>query len=263
MPNKTDRIPTGITGLDKLIEGGFVPGSANLISGSPGTGKSIFGMQYIHTGATKFKERGLYISFEQRIPEIYDQAKRFGWDFASLEKRGLVKFIFIDMTQRVLDENETYIGLLQRYAKHFKPKRIVIDSLVPLSSFPVSAEELEQIGILKELDRLTNIQIPAELLCRIQIHKLIMALKDTDKSTSVLISEIPKESKYLSGDQVSEFMCDSVFVMHFLGIGGDSNRSLMIEKMRGTKHCEDVLPMEITNKGIRIKAEDRMSVIMK
>jgi len=57
---------TGIKGFDELVQGGFPEGSSTLITGSPGTGKSIFGLQYIYNGAVKYKERGLYLTFEQR-----------------------------------------------------------------------------------------------------------------------------------------------------------------------------------------------------
>ncbi|HLC65734.1 MAG TPA: ATPase domain-containing protein [Candidatus Nanoarchaeia archaeon] len=75
------RIKTGIKGFDELVQGGFPEGSSTLITGSPGTGKSIFGLQYIYNGAIKYKERGLYLTFEQRKTDMMNQAVQFGWDF--------------------------------------------------------------------------------------------------------------------------------------------------------------------------------------
>jgi KaiC/GvpD/RAD55 family RecA-like ATPase len=245
------REPTGIPGLDELIEGGFPVNSVTLVSGSAGTGKSIFSQQYIYTGATKFKEKGLYISFEQRIPELYEHAKQFGWDFESLEKQGVVKFLFIDITNRQLAATETYLDVIKKEIREFNPRRLVIDSLTPLANIPVSPEELMAYGLISEVSSYMP-NIPPELITRFQVHKLIMMLKDFS-TTSILVSEIQKNSDWLSSDKVSEFMSDSVILMHYLGIGSSSNRSLTIEKMRGTKHSEDVLSMEITKAGINIK----------
>lgn len=252
--SRGDRVPTGIPGFDEQIEGGLPRGSTTLISGAPGTGKSIFAQQFLYTGAQR-GEKGLYISLEQRIPEIYTQARRFGWDFATLEKQGKVKFNFFDISQRILGEGQTYPNLIKSEAQRFNPSRLVIDSLVPLANFPISAEELASFGIISDFDKLFPVGIQEDMVIRMQIHKLIMALKDLP-CTCVLVSEIAKESKWLSRDRVSEFMCDGVVVLHYLGIGATSNRSLVIEKMRGTKHTEDVLPMEITTKGIVVRSSE-------
>jgi len=247
-----EREPTGIPGFDELIEGGFPRYSIVLVSGSPGTGKSLFSQHFVYTGATKFEQKALYVSFEQRIPEIYEQAKRFGMDFDLLEKQGKVRFVFYDISNRVLGEGETYVELIKREAREFNAKRIVIDSLVPLANFPVSVDELASYGFINEIDKLMPIGISEELLVRMQVHKLMSTLKDL-RATSIVVSEIPKESNWLSRDRVSEFMADGVIVLHYLGIGTTSNRSLVIEKMRGTKHAEDVIPMEIGKNGIEIK----------
>jgi circadian clock protein KaiC len=51
-----NRVPTGIDGLDPLIEGGFPRGSLVLLAGNPGTGKTIFSMQFLYNGAEDFPD---------------------------------------------------------------------------------------------------------------------------------------------------------------------------------------------------------------
>jgi circadian clock protein KaiC len=247
-----EREPTGITGLDGLIEGGLPKGSVTLISGSPGTGKSILCQHFICTGATKFDQRCLYLSFEQRVPEIYAQAKKVGFDFQKLERDGKVRFIFIDIAQRRLAPGQTHIDVIEEEIKKFHADRVVIDSLTPLANFPISLNELAYYGMIGEIDKILLPSIQEDLIVRMQVHKMIMMLKDAGV-TSLIVSEIPKNSEWLSRDRVSEFMADGVILLHYLGIGATSNRSLTIEKLRGTKHCEDVIPLEITDKGIIVK----------
>ncbi len=59
-----ERITTGITGLDEMLRGGLLRGSAVLVEGAPGTGKSTLGMQYIYQGAKVENEPGLILTFE-------------------------------------------------------------------------------------------------------------------------------------------------------------------------------------------------------
>jgi circadian clock protein KaiC len=61
----TQRAKTGITGLDEMLRGGFLIGSAVLVEGAPGTGKTTLGTQFLYNGATLFDEPGLLISFEE------------------------------------------------------------------------------------------------------------------------------------------------------------------------------------------------------
>ena len=60
------RIKTGIKGLDDLVGGGFVEGSTILLSGDAGSGKTIFGLQYLFNGASKYDEPGVLVTLESR-----------------------------------------------------------------------------------------------------------------------------------------------------------------------------------------------------
>jgi circadian clock protein KaiC len=255
-----EREPVGIQGFDELIEGGVPRYSITLISGAAGTGKSIFAQQFAYTGATKYDQRVLYISLEQRVPDIWNQAKRLGMDFEPLQRAGKVRFIFMDITQRKLAEGKTYIDLIREEARAFGAQRLVIDSLTPLANFPITTAELAYYGIIGEMDKLMLSSISQDLMVRMQVHKLIMALKDVD-CTSLILSEIPKDSVWLSDDHVSEFMADGVVVLFPPGSTGRMHRSLLVEKMRATKHIEDYLDLSITDKGLIVRRpEDAMKL---
>jgi len=91
---KYNRVPTGIEGLDNLIQGCFIPGSTIMLAGRSGTGKTLFGAQFIYTGAKVYGERGLYVTFEQRPEDIIADVKEtFGWDLKELVESNLIKFL--------------------------------------------------------------------------------------------------------------------------------------------------------------------------
>ena len=88
------RIATGIPGLDNLIGGGFKEKSVNLVAGGPGTGKTIFALQFLLDGL-KRGEAGIYITFEEKRRNIYEDVLEFGWDLEKYEKQGIPASFYI------------------------------------------------------------------------------------------------------------------------------------------------------------------------
>ena len=68
--------------------------------------------------------------------------------------------------------------------------------------------------------------------------------------TAIIISEVEEGSRKFGRYGVEEFVADGVIMLHYMGIGSQSNRTLHIRKMRATKHSEDLHPIEITKKGM-------------
>jgi KaiC/GvpD/RAD55 family RecA-like ATPase len=218
------RVSTGIPGLDGLIEGGFIQGSVNMITGSTGTGKTLFSTQYLWYGLQK-GETAVYITMEEDPIDIKEDVKTFGWDFEGYEKKGLCKIIYHDPAQ----VNNLPSVMMEEISK-LKANRLVIDSTSILG---------------------LNIEKPSQI--RRRLFGVVSALKNHDGCTAVVISEVPEDSKALSRWGVEEFVVDGVIVLNYLGIGEAYNRSLMIRKMRRTNHGKDIYPFEITKNGIVVK----------
>jgi KaiC/GvpD/RAD55 family RecA-like ATPase len=79
-----DRVKSGVPGFDDLVDGGFPKGFAVLLSGAPGTGKSIFGLHFLKEGI-KNGESCAYVTYSQSPKDILDQASMFGWDLQMVE----------------------------------------------------------------------------------------------------------------------------------------------------------------------------------
>ncbi|MCX6776545.1 MAG: hypothetical protein NTY73_01055, partial [Candidatus Micrarchaeota archaeon] len=152
------RVPTGIEELDKIIEGGFPEGSTILVKGSPGTLKTIFGLQFLYNGAKQYKDKGMYISFTQGEDSLRQQAELFGWDFKDFP----VEFRNYDITREPDLE-----GLIVSDIKTFKPSRVVVDSLTSfLSKLPLSREEFVNDQIFEALKKVGSIPISEDMLLR-------------------------------------------------------------------------------------------------
>src|SRR5512135_1965537 len=87
------RVETGIAGLDKTLSGGFMQGSANLVRGAPGTGKTVLALQYLLRGVER-GEPGLLISFEEFPQSLQRDAQALGWDLRAWQDTGLLHLYF-------------------------------------------------------------------------------------------------------------------------------------------------------------------------
>ena len=243
MPRKTDsglkapvssagRVSTGINGLDELIEGGFVKGATILITGGTGTGKTTFCAQYIYEGL-KNGEPGVYITLEEDPEDIKEDIKRYGFEFEKYEKEGSFKFVYQNPFE-VSDIASTVVNAINS----INAKRVVLD--------PIS---------------LVGMYIKDPAVLRKRLFEIIRVLKKTGATTivtsEILDNEIGEHvGGSLSRDGVSEFVADGVVVLSLFGIGEGISRSILIRKMRRTKHGTDIYPIEmITDKGIILKKE--------
>jgi KaiC/GvpD/RAD55 family RecA-like ATPase len=75
---------TGIQGFDEITDGGLPRGRTTLVMGGPGCGKTVFALQSLVTGATRRKEAGIFVAFEESTRRIVAKAATFGWDLPGL-----------------------------------------------------------------------------------------------------------------------------------------------------------------------------------
>lgn len=115
--------------MTKQLREGSRKKSINLVEGGPGTGKSIFGMQFLVAGITDEKENGIYLTFEEEKESLMDNMKKFGWNLETLEKQGKLAILDIDPEEVVGLVKKKSFGLKFEIAKDIKAKRIVIDSI--------------------------------------------------------------------------------------------------------------------------------------
>lgn len=241
------RVPTGIKGFDELVNGGFPEHTSILVSGGPGTGKSIFCLEYIINGAIKFQEKSLYVTFEQRAEDLRKQAHQFGWKIKELEKSGMLKIISIPVdkiTKKTIHE-------ISEIIKKENIKRLVIDSLSTLiinAPIYTTPSELSVEQVVGE-NTIFSPPIIGDYIVKRFIYTFIEGLRDLN-CTTLLIGEANQTGDTITKDALSEFACDGIVSISFESLGGEFSRSLIVRKMRRTKNNEDVHPMEISKRGI-------------
>jgi len=238
------RVGTGIEGVDGILQGGYPQGSVILVAGTPGTGKTIVCFQYLNEGI-KNKEKCLYLTSDERIFNLVNQAKKFGFDFDAAIQSGLLKFLYLDLEKRTVHKDMEEEIRLGEYS------RVVLDSLTPLSEMPVWVVNRGSEILPPEHAAMgTPIPIDSIQATRMHVRRLLRILEEDD-STALVTSEINEGSRNLSRDSVSEFLVDGILVLD-LDPSMD-RRKLTVRKMRGTKHTLKPRDIEINSKGgIRI-----------
>ena len=221
-----DRVKTGIPDFDKLIEGGIPKGNMVLVAGACGTGKSIFGAQYLYNGAKFFNEPGVFVTLEQKPQDVIDVMENFGWEASSLIKN---KKLLV--TKPGKDSLAAIEECIFASVNEIGAKRLVIDSITLLGMYFKDEFEL-----------------------RTGLKQLHWKIKATN-CTTLAISDTKEKSATYSISGCEEFIADGVIVLRIMAkeIGGGAHtRGVFVRKMRGTMHSLDVFPMKVDKKGIEI-----------
>lgn len=236
------RITTGITNLDNLIQGGFPKNSITLISGSPGAGKSIFCFHFLYEGV-KNNEKVLYLTLDKQEEGLIFEAKNLGFNFKDAIEQGTAKFRYLDINQKMIYESMSEEILNGEY------DRIVLDSITPLSELPMYLRNPDYTPpnySIVNAKKASSSHTPQRKHLR-----YIMNALETSGATSVVTSELQLGSTELSRDGISEFLADGVITLSY-----DTTmdrRKLSIVKMRNTKHSLKPQNIAITDNGITLQ----------
>jgi len=220
-----DRVQTGIPSLDKLIEGGLVPGDTTIVAGQPGTGKTTLGLQFLVHGAVKCGENGVYASVIESGEKLKRNARRFGWDLDVLEKEGRLQLVSLQSTMKagVSTALETVLEALHTV----KARRLVFDSLSALmTAFESTAE------------------------ARSFLHIMLKFLEAAN-CTTLMISEVPWGKQQL-GTNFEEFLGDGLIVLESSFDNSRVRRRIYIPKMRGTENRLEGYDYYITREGFAL-----------
>ncbi|WP_080845807.1 ATPase domain-containing protein [Cytobacillus gottheilii] len=238
--SEQDKVATGITGLDEVLYGGLPAGSISLIQGSPGTGKTTLGLQFLIEGARKYNEAGIYITFEELPEQLYRDSASFGWDLKDLEKNNLLRVICIQ-PEVLIDHITKPNGLLENVIKTINCKRIVLDSVSLYRVLNTEAEARNKVYLLRNVFKKWGL-------------------------TTLLINEIAGLQNPLEQNSFENYLSDGVIHLS-LSKFMDKYRSRQLEilKMRGTKIVEGEHRFKFLDHGIHVipalsMAEDKLII---
>ena len=139
---KTERISSGIEGLDVLLHGGLIKNSINSIVGSSGTGKTTFALAYVYQGLLE-GDHILYLSFEETPSKLLTEAESLGIQIRNIAKNH-EDLIHLVESEKIVEFMTNILPALAQKLKHknLKHTRIILDPLTPiLWEFPTEKEQ--------------------------------------------------------------------------------------------------------------------------
>jgi circadian clock protein KaiC len=220
------RLPTGIPGLDGLIEGGLQEGDFVLLVGGVGAGKTIFSSQFIYNGAKKFNQPGAYVTFEEDISSLKRNMLRFGMDFEPLIKEDKVRLLDLEALEgRGMGSNiETILATVDE----IHAKRLVVDSLTAFLS-----------GAAGKFDY------------SFLMHLIYKTLKRQGVTTIMTVSKFEKQNEYVTG--LEEFVADGSFYLeNYVAENAEIKTRFLIKKLRGTDHSRKYHTVVFSSEGLEI-----------
>ena len=211
MANRS-RVPTGILELDALIQGGLREGKTYLVVGEPGTGKTVFGLQFLVSGLME-KEKGLYVAIDEKPADVLEQAASLGWDLAP----------FIESKEFVILDASAYFSASSDTQKKIDVQRVVADLNAYITRMGATRLVIDPVGPLL-FNRDATSRAPD------QARMLFYALQANGNTTNLLTTySVERNVRGLE-----EYLVAGTIVLDMELVKSRFVRTLTVEKMRST-----------------------------
>lgn len=222
---------TGIPGFDEITDGGLPAGRPTLICGSAGAGKTLFAMEFLVSGALRYNEPGVFMSFEESNEELATNVASLGFDLSQLiaDQKLVLDYVFIERSE--IEETGEYdlealFLRLGHAIESIGAKRVVLDTLEALFA-----------------------ALPNEAIVRAELRRLFRWLKE--KGVTAVITCERGEGK-LTRYGLEEYVADCVILLDHRVQNQISTRRLRIVKYRGTSHGTNEYPFFIDQNGFSV-----------
>jgi circadian clock protein KaiC len=226
-----EKMPTGMGGFDIIAKGGLPRNRTTLVSGTAGSGKTVFAMQFLTKGIRDLGENGVFVTFEETARDIRKNMRSFGWELEQWEREG--KLVFVDASpdphvETVVSGAFDLSALLARVenaVSKVKASRVAVDSIGAIFS-----------------------QFADQSIVRRELYRIAAGLKDLG-TTAVLTAERADDYGPIARFGVEEFIADNVMILRNALGAEKRRRTLEILKFRGTDHHKGEFPFTIAADG--------------
>ena len=240
-----EKIPTGISSFDIIAKGGLPRNRTTLISGTAGSGKTIFAVQFLAAGIAAGVP-GVFVTFEESAEDIRKNMLSFGWDLTKWEKEGKLAFVDAspDPSVETVEAGAFDLGALlarvQNAVRKVKAERVAVDSLGAVFS-----------------------QFSDQSIVRSELFRIASALKSMGV-TAVLTAERVDDYGHIARFGVEEFIADNVMILRNVLEDENRRRTIEILKFRGCDHQKGEYPFTIVpDSGVIVIPLSAMQLSMK
>ena len=222
--------PTGIKGFDEITGGGLPTGRPSLVCGPPGSGKSLFALQFLVNGVTEYAEPGVFLTFEENRAEVVAAVASLNFDLDGLEASGQLLVDALALESELVVTGEFNLEMLMvRLASAVQQtgaKRVAIDNVEALfSAFATPG------------------------LVRSELRRLFRWIKDNGL-TAVVTGE--RGEGALTRHGIEGYLSDCVVVLDDRVVQDVATRRLRVQKYRGSSHGRNEYPFLIGAGGLEV-----------
>jgi circadian clock protein KaiC len=225
---------TGIAGFDWITGGGLPRGRTTLLMGGPGSGKTIFSLQFLVHGAQQCNEPGIFVAFEESAQRIMANAASFGWNLDDRRRKNLFFMDAQPMSDLVHTGDFDLSGMLAALEAQIKAmgaRRIVFDAIdILLALLPDAAARRREVYRLHEW------------LLKRELTGVITSKTSADEDRA------PGQGSF----NFLQFMVDCAIILNHRVVQGVSQRNLRVQKFRGSSFDESEAPFIIGSKGFDV-----------
>jgi circadian clock protein KaiC len=225
-----EKLRTGISSLDIIAKGGLPKNRTTLISGTAGSGKTVFAVHFLAAGI-ELGEPGVFVTFEESAADVRSNMQSFGWDLAKWEEEGKLTFVDASPDPQIdtVESGEFDLGALvariENAVKKVKATRVSVDSLGAVFS-----------------------QFEDQAMVRGELFRIASALKGMGV-TAVLTAERADDHGPVARFGVEEFIADNVMILRNALEDETRRRTIEILKFRGCDHQKGEYPFTIIPDG--------------
>ncbi|MHC1574195.1 MAG: ATPase domain-containing protein [Candidatus Methanogasteraceae archaeon] len=222
-PNLSVRVPTGIQELNRMLEGGIPETYSMLIAGSPGTGKTIFGLHFANKSLENDKP-AVIVSFNESPDQLMAEAMQLGWDMQEYVEKDMLRFVY--PSEQV--SSDEHLWQIKDAVESIGAGSVVFDGITDMQTVFYGSVNVRE-----------------------YIYSLIRYLKYRNV-TSIFTSEIKNVFSFKIPDAGTSFLVDGIVSLRYIKKESGLRKLLLILKMRGTNHDRGIKEYVITDHGINI-----------
>jgi circadian clock protein KaiC len=221
------KLATGIPAFDVIAKGGLPRNRTTLLSGTAGSGKTVFAIQFLGAGILDRDENGVFVTFEESASDIRQNMRSFGWDLAAWEADGRLAMVdaspdpHVETVESGAFDLDALLARVQHAVRKVNATRVAVDSLGAIFS-----------------------QFSDQSVVRRELFRIAWALKGMGV-TALLTAERTADYGPVARFGVEEFIADNVMILRNVLEDENRRRTIEILKFRGTDHQKGQFPLTI------------------
>lgn len=226
-----DRVKTGISGLDEMLNGGIPKRRHVAISGGPGTGKTSFGFEFLYRGALA-GESGMYITLEETSEDIVENMRSTFPMFTEVEN--LIK---------------------ERKIQIVKPDKLELAEVATVLEEGITRDDVKRAMI--DSATMIRLSFDKEVEYRQTLFEFFSLIRNLDCTSIISVEASSPRREALTYD-IEHYVMDGIINLYNLEKEDRRIRAMEIFKMRGTDHSRDLVPFKVMPDGIKIYPKEKI-----